>query len=67
MKQSDIYRQNAENCSELAENATAAPAVERFRRMEAAWRELANEQDWLDGDAVLRKVDDGKMVPKLRS
>lgn len=67
MKQSDIYRQNAENCSQLAENASADPSVRRFRRMEAAWRALALEQDWLDGDAVTHKVEDGKMVPKDRS
>jgi hypothetical protein len=49
MKQSDVFRANAENCSELAEAAGADPAVQRFRRMEAAWRALAHEQDWLDG------------------
>ena len=48
-KQSDVFRQNADNCSELAETAAADPAVQRFRRMEAAWRALAHEQDWLDG------------------
>jgi hypothetical protein len=51
MKQSDIYRQNADNCSELAEAAETDPARQRFKRMEASWRALAAEQDWLDGQS----------------
>jgi hypothetical protein len=47
MKQSEMYRQNAENCGYLAEE----PTRQRYRRMEAAWRALADEQDWLDGEA----------------
>ena len=50
MKQSDVFRQNADNCMQLAENARDDPAVQRFKRMEAAWRALADEQDWLDGE-----------------
>jgi len=50
IKQSEIYRQNAENCMHLAEAAENEPAFNRFRRMEAAWRALAEEQDWLDGE-----------------
>jgi hypothetical protein len=50
MKQSEIFRENAENCAHLAENATSEPASLRYRRMEAAWRALADEQDWLDGE-----------------
>jgi hypothetical protein len=50
MKQSDIYRQNAENCMQMAEAAEAEPAYNRFKRMEAAWLALAEEQDWLDGE-----------------
>jgi hypothetical protein len=50
MKQSEIFRENAENCAHLAESATSEPACLRYRRMEAAWRALANEQDWLDGE-----------------
>jgi hypothetical protein len=49
MKHSDIYRQNADNCSQLAEVAKTDPARQRFKRMEASWRALATEQDWLDG------------------
>jgi hypothetical protein len=50
MKQSEIFRENAENCAHLAESATSEPACLRYRRMEAAWRALADEQDWLDGE-----------------
>jgi len=49
MKQSDQYRQNAENCKQMAEAAQGAPAYNRYKRMEAAWLALAEEQDWLDG------------------
>jgi hypothetical protein len=50
MKQSDIFRENAENCARLAEAATNQPLHLRYKRMEAAWLALANEQDWLDGE-----------------
>ncbi len=50
MRQSDIFRENAENCAHLAETANNEPAYLRFKRMEAAWRALADEQDWLDGE-----------------
>ena len=50
IKQSEIYRQNAENCMRLAEAAQSKPAFNRFKRMEAAWLALAEEQDWLDGE-----------------
>ena len=50
MKQSEIFRENAENCAHLAEGANSEPAFLRFKRMEAAWRALADEQDWLDGE-----------------
>ncbi len=50
MKQSEIFCENAENCAHLAESAASEPAYLRFKRMEAAWRALAHEQDWLDGE-----------------
>jgi hypothetical protein len=50
MKQSDVFRKNAENCAQLAEAATNEPAFQRYKRMEASWRALADEQDWLDGE-----------------
>jgi hypothetical protein len=50
MKQSEIFRENAENCAHLAESAANEPAFLRYKRMEAAWLALADEQDWLDGE-----------------
>ena len=50
MKQSEIYRQNAENCAYLAEGSSNEPTRQRYKRMEAAWRALADEQDWLDDE-----------------
>ena len=52
MKPSDVYKENAQNCAQLAESepTTDTPAYKRFRRMEAAWRALAEEQEWLDGE-----------------
>jgi hypothetical protein len=52
MKQSDIFRENAENCMKLAEIAPDQPAFMRFTRMARGWRALANEQDWLDGERI---------------
>jgi hypothetical protein len=45
-----LYLDNAERCAHLAELADSQPAYRRFLRMEAAWRALALEQDWLDGE-----------------
>jgi hypothetical protein len=50
MKQSDLFRENAENCIQLAERADGMPAMRRFSRMAQAWSALAHEQDWLDGE-----------------
>lgn len=50
MKKSEMFRENAENCAYLAENSTNEPARQRYKRMEAAWRALADEQEWLDGE-----------------
>jgi hypothetical protein len=50
MKQSDTFRQNAENCRHLAEHAEGQPTQKRYMRMAEAWMALANEQDWLDGE-----------------
>jgi hypothetical protein len=50
MKQSDHFRENAVNCAQLAERATDDATHKRYKRMEAAWLALANEQDWLDGE-----------------
>ena len=50
MKQSQHFHDNADNCAQLAERATDEPTHNRYKRMEAAWRALAKEQDWLDGE-----------------
>ena len=50
MKQSDIFRDNAENCLQLAERSEGQPAFNRYSRMADAWTALAREQDWLDGE-----------------
>jgi hypothetical protein len=50
MKQSDHFRDNAENCLRLAERADGEPAFRRFSRMAEGWMALAREQDWLDGE-----------------
>jgi hypothetical protein len=36
LKQSDLYRQNAENCMQMAEAAQGEPAYNLYKRMEAA-------------------------------
>ncbi|MCK1544020.1 hypothetical protein IVA98_05625 [Bradyrhizobium sp. 160] len=48
-KTSDKFRENAENCLQLAEETTNAQAALRYKRMARAWSDLATEQDWLDG------------------
>lgn len=50
MKQSDMFRENAENCLHLAERAEAEPMFRRYTRMAEGWTALAAEQDWLDGE-----------------
>jgi hypothetical protein len=50
MRQSDHFRENAENCQRLAEKAPDHPSYLRYKRMEDAWRSLSDEQDWLDGE-----------------
>ena len=51
MKQSQQLLENAATCARLAERAAAAATQDQFRRAELAWRALAREQDWLDGEA----------------
>ena len=57
MKQSDIFRDRADNCRLLAEQANGEPAYKRYLRMAQAWRALAREQDWLDGEVSPLGVD----------
>jgi hypothetical protein len=48
MKQSQHFLENVEHCGQLAERATDEPTYKRYKRMEAAWRALAVEQDgWM--------------------
>jgi hypothetical protein len=51
MKQSQQLLENAATCARLAERAADAATRDRFKRAELAWRALANEQSWLDGEA----------------
>jgi hypothetical protein len=50
MKQSEQFLEHADNCAQLAERAKDEPTFKRYKRMEEAWRALAEEQDWLDGE-----------------
>ena len=58
MSNSQQYLDRADNCAELAAEATNKPAKNRFRRMEAAWRALAAEQQWLDGEISPHYIQD---------
>ncbi|MFC5324443.1 hypothetical protein [Bradyrhizobium oligotrophicum] len=60
MKQSDLFRENADNCLQLAERAGGEPAFRRYRRMAQGWSALAFEQDWLDGE--IKPIGDRKEV-----
>lgn len=53
MKTADRFRQNAENCLQLAERSTSEPLSKRYLRMAESWKALADEQDWLDGEISL--------------
>jgi hypothetical protein len=55
MTTAEQYRLNAANCAQMAETAENEPDRNRFKRMEAAWRALAEEQDWLDGETASTK------------
>jgi hypothetical protein len=50
MKQSQHLLDNAMTCSKLARRTTDKQAKIHFKRMEDAWKALAREQDWLDGE-----------------
>jgi hypothetical protein len=55
MKKSEHFLENAENCAQLAERARDNASHNRYKRMEAAWLALAEEQDWLDGEVAPSK------------
>lgn len=68
MKQSEIFRDNADNCLQLAERAEGQPAHNRYSRMADAWTALANEQDWLDGEIPpvrvrVLQIEDASAIP----
>ena len=44
----DIFRDNAEDCAFLAERAEDGEVKRALKRMEEAWRVLAQEQEQLD-------------------
>ena len=47
MKQSDHFRENAENCARLAERSTDGPTYKRYKRMEASGEHwLKNRTGW---------------------
>jgi hypothetical protein len=52
VKDSEQFRENAENCLNLAEGAANEQSRIRYRRMAQSWFTLATEQDWLDGYPV---------------
>jgi hypothetical protein len=64
MKTSDHYRRSADNCAELTESAVNETLKKRYKRMEAAWRALADEQDWLDGEINSENVGQTKKPPE---
>jgi hypothetical protein len=65
-KQPQHPLENTENCAQLAESATDEPSHNRYKRMEAAWRALAEEQDWLDGKVhPLRSNGDARKTPPV--
>jgi hypothetical protein len=66
MKKSQDFLRNAENCARAAESETDARSRNRFKRMEAAWRALAEEQDWLDGEVPPARTNgDARKTPPL--
>lgn len=56
MTDTKLFRENAENCLHLAETTTDETKAKRYRRMAEAWRALADEQDWLDGEVPAERT-----------
>jgi len=55
MNLSDIFRDNAEDCAFLAERAEVGEVKRALKRMEEAWRTLAQEQEQLDNKSGQQK------------
>jgi ferric-dicitrate binding protein FerR (iron transport regulator) len=51
----DIFRDNAEDCAFLAERAEDGEVKRALKRMEEAWRALAQEQEQLDNKRGLTR------------
>jgi hypothetical protein len=48
MKLAEVYRDSAADCAFLAERSEDEETRLTFKRMEAAWRTLASQQERLD-------------------
>jgi hypothetical protein len=48
MSLADMFRDNAEDCAFLSQRSLDEETKLTFKRMEAAWRTLANQQERLD-------------------
>jgi hypothetical protein len=44
------FRKNADTCTEIARAEENGPKKKRFERLAEGWRDLANQQAWLDGE-----------------
>ena len=56
MSLADTYRDNAADCAFLAERSEDEETRLTFKRMEAAWRTLASQQERLDTKVRARKT-----------
>ena len=45
-----MWTENTDNCLQLVDASQDEAAYNGYKRMEAAWLALAEEQDWLDGE-----------------
>jgi hypothetical protein len=65
---SETYRENAANVSRLATEAKDEPSRKQYMMMAAAWLDLAEERDRLDGQArpnvAPGDADNQQMKPK---
>ena len=50
MERSKEFRKNADACSEIADAQQNGPKKKRFERLAEGWSDLADQQDWLDGE-----------------
>ena len=50
MDRSKEFRKNADACTEIADAQQSGPKKKRFERLAEGWSDLADQQDWLDGE-----------------